>query len=235
MKLYYDLHIHSCLSPCGDDEMTPNNIVNMAYIKGLDVIALTDHNIGQNVKSVMACAETLGILVVPGMEVQTKEEIHALCYFPSLINLENFEMALDAYRMKIPNRVDKFGNQWIMNESDEIVDDYPYALILSLSVGLEELDALVVANQGVMVPAHINKGANSLIKYLGFVPSELRGRTMEVFNKVSIDPNLIEESRIIYNSDAHFITDINEREHFMNVDAANIESVIKYLKGRNAL
>lgn len=235
MKLFYDLHIHSCLSPCGDDEMTPNNIVNMAYIKGLDVIALTDHNIGQNVKSLMACAEPLGILVVPGMEVQTKEEIHALCYFPSLLALESFESALEAYRMKIPNRVDKFGNQWVMNASDEILNDYPYALILSLSIGLDELDALVQLNHGVLVPAHINKGANSLIKYLGFVPDELKGRTMEVFNKASIDPDLIEGSRIIYNSDAHFITDISEREHFMNVEAATIESVIKYLKGRNAL
>lgn len=235
MKLFYDLHIHSCLSPCGDEEMTPNNIVNMSYIKGLDVIALTDHNIGQNVKAVMACAEALGILVIPGMEIQTKEEIHALCYFPSLDQLAVFENALEAYRLKVPNRVDKFGHQWVMNEADEVIDEYPYALILSLSMGLTELDELVQSMDGVMVPAHINKGANSLIKYLGFVPSELKGRTLEVFNKVSIDPNLIDGSRIIYNSDAHFITDINEREHFMNVDAATIESVIKYLKGRNAL
>lgn len=235
MRAYYDLHIHSCLSPCADDDMTPNNIVNMAFIKGLDVIAVTDHNCAMNISSVVEIGNEIGLLVVPGMEIQTREEIHALCYFRDVESITAFSEALEPYRMPIPNRVDKFGHQWVMNANDEVISEYPYALILSLSIGLEDLDALVDSHQGVMIPAHINKGANSLLKYLGFIPESLKGRTMELFQKNSVDPMMIEGSRIIYNSDAHFITDIHERVHFMNIEALTVDDVLNYLKGRKSL
>lgn len=235
MKAYYDLHIHSCLSPCADDDMTPNNIVNMAFIKGLDVIAVTDHNSSLNVETIASLGAAIGLLVIPGMEVQTREEIHALCYFPDVVSITGFDEALEAYRTHIPNRVDKFGHQWIMDEADECVGEYPYALILSLSLGLDDLDELVSAFGGIMVPAHINKGANSLLKYLGFIPEVLKGRTMELFQQGTVDPMTIEGSRIVYNSDAHFITAIQERDHFMNIEALTVEAVLNYLKGRKTL
>lgn len=235
MRLYYDLHIHSCLSPCGDDEMTPNNIVNMAFIKELDVIAVTDHNTGGNVEAVMTCADRIGLMVIPGMELQTKEEIHVLCYFGRLGDLKAFESELEPYRMPIPNKVERFGHQWLMDSEDNVIKEYPNALILSLNIGLDDVDEMVERHSGIMIPAHINKGANGLIKYLGFVPDNLVGRTMEVSNKVSVDPKWVENSRVIYNSDAHFITDINEKEHFMNVESATVDAVIDYLKGRKIL
>ena len=84
MHAYIDLHIHSALSPCADNEMTPNNIVNMAWLKGLDIIAVTDHNSVENCKAVLKCAEERGILAIPGMEVETREEVHVICLFPDM-------------------------------------------------------------------------------------------------------------------------------------------------------
>lgn len=81
MNLAYDLHIHSCLSPCGDDDMTPANIAGMAALKGLDVVALTDHNTCRNCPAFMAAAAEYGVLAVPGMEINTSEEVHAVCLF----------------------------------------------------------------------------------------------------------------------------------------------------------
>ena len=82
MKLYYDFHIHSGLSPCGDNEMTPNNIVNIAKLYDLDVIALTDHNSTLNCKAVMDLGKEIGLTVIPGMELCTSEEVHLVCLFP---------------------------------------------------------------------------------------------------------------------------------------------------------
>ena len=84
IPLYYDLHIHSCLSPCGDDDMTPANLVGMAAVKGLDVIALTDHNSCKNCPAAMYHGANYGVTVIPGMELTTEEEVHVICLFPTL-------------------------------------------------------------------------------------------------------------------------------------------------------
>lgn len=232
MNLFYDLHIHSCLSPCASEDMTPNNIVNMAFIKGLDVISVTDHNTCGNVRAVCECAKALDLIVIPGMEVQTKEEVHVLCYFKTVECIENFESALEPFRLKIPNNVQRFGNQTIMDSKDQIVGEYPHALILSLSIGLEELVDMVEASGGVAVPAHINKGANSLLSVLGFLPETLKYNTVEVFQKTSIDPMAIEGSRVLYNSDAHYLESINEPVHSMRVSRREVEEILAFIRGK---
>ena len=103
MKAYYDLHIHSALSPCGDEDMTPNNIVNMSLLKGLDVIAVTDHNSCGNVRAVMEVAGDR-LLVIPGLEVETAEEVHVLCYFPTLEQAEQLWEILKAHRLPVKNK-----------------------------------------------------------------------------------------------------------------------------------
>ena len=97
MKLSYDLHLHSCLSPCGDRDMTPNNIVNMASLLGLDVIAVSDHNTARNLPAVFAVAERVGLLVIPAMELCSAEEIHMLCLFPALQNALSCSEAVYPY------------------------------------------------------------------------------------------------------------------------------------------
>ena len=83
-KLFCNLHMHSCLSPCGSDDMTPANLCGMAMLKGLQMIALTDHNTARNLPAVSACAEAYGLLLIPGMEITTREEVHLLGYFPTV-------------------------------------------------------------------------------------------------------------------------------------------------------
>lgn len=102
MKVAVDLHIHTALSPCADKDMTPNNIVNMACLKGLDAIAITDHNSCMNVRAVMSCGEEKDLLVIPGMEVETREEVHVICLFETPEDAEWLQEILNFYRLKYP-------------------------------------------------------------------------------------------------------------------------------------
>lgn len=232
MKFFYDLHIHSCLSPCGNDEMTPNNIVNMAYLKGLDIISVTDHNTGKNCDVISRLADALGILAVPGMEVQTKEEVHVLCYFPHLDFLRAFEIELDKHRILIPNRPEKFGNQWIMDEDDNKVGDYPLALLLSVNISIDQLNELVDKFSGVIVPAHVNKSSNSMLSNLGFIPDTLDIKYVEAFVNAPVPKTIRDHYRILINSDAHSLGQISEPEHSMELNDKTLDAVIDFLKRR---
>ena len=119
MLVYCDLHIHSCLSPCADDEMTPWNLVGMAKVKGLDVIALTDHNCALNVPAALAAGKAYGVNVIPGMEITTREEVHLLAYFPDAESALGFSLEIDQHLPDIPNRDNLFGNQIIVNSEDK--------------------------------------------------------------------------------------------------------------------
>ncbi|MDR2932189.1 MAG: PHP domain-containing protein, partial [Oscillospiraceae bacterium] len=106
MTLRYDFHLHSCLSPCGDNDMTPCNIVNMAKLLELDIIALTDHNTTGNCRAAMAAGAKIGLVVVPGMELCTAEEIHAVCLFPDIDSAERFDAMVRPGIPPIKNKPD---------------------------------------------------------------------------------------------------------------------------------
>ena len=139
VSLTYDLHIHSCLSPCGDDDMTPGNIVGMAAVKGLDVIAVTDHNSCKNCPAVQKLAEAYGVLAIPGMEINTSEEVHAVCLFPRLDQAMDFDAYVYDRLMKFPNREAVFGKQQICNEEDEVIGTEPNLLISSVDISFDQL------------------------------------------------------------------------------------------------
>lgn len=238
MELSYDLHIHSCLSPCGDEDMTPGNIVGMAMLKGLDVIALTDHNSCKNCPAVMKLGEQYGILVIPGMELTTAEEVHALCLFPELSAALEFDRFVYEKLVKFPNREEIFGKQQIMNEADLCIGTEENLLINSTRLSFDVLWDLVVGQYGgVMVPAHIDKTANSLISNLGFVPPESKFQTVELhdMNKLSgLQKNnpYLNQCRVICDSDAHDLGHIHEPEWKMPVKERSVEAVIAYLQGK---
>ena len=120
-RSYYDFHIHSCLSPCGDDDMTPNNIAGMASLAGLNIVALTDHNTAKNCPAFFEAAKRNGIIPIAGVELTTSEDIHIVCLFEYLDDALKFDNFLKDRRFKIPNRVDIFGEQMIMNGNDEVI------------------------------------------------------------------------------------------------------------------
>lgn len=235
MKVAYDLHIHSALSPCGDNDMTPNNIVNMAHLKGLDVIAITDHNSMLNVMPTIEVASRKGILVVPGMEVTTREEVHILCYFSTIRDGMSFQ---DIIYDSLPNIINKeniFGEQLILDKEDNISGKVKRMLLSSSKYTLEEIFQLVKEHNGAFVPAHVDKKSFSIMSTLGFVPETIDVKTIEAFNlnklKHMKEVISLDKFKIIKNSDAHYLADINEAYNYLNLNSFTVKSIVNYLKG----
>ncbi len=224
MKLYYDLHIHSCLSPCGDEDNTPNNIVNMALIKGLNVIALSDHNTCKNCPAAMAVGKQNGLVVLPAMELTTSEDIHVLCLFEKIEDAQRLEEHISRTRQRVRNRPEIFGRQLILNEKDEVIGEEEDLLIVSSGVSVEEVASLVSSLGGIAVPAHIDKQANGLIGVLGAFDFGLGFRMVECRTDTGIDlPRLCD-------SDAHTLWDIAEAEHFLQAETCSAHGVFAALK-----
>ena len=234
MNLTYDLHVHSCLSPCGDDDMTPANIAGMAALKGLDAVALTDHNSCRNCPAFLAAAEEYGVLAVPGMEINTSEEVHAVCLFPTLEAALEFDRYVYGKLIKFPNKEEIFGKQQLYNKEDEVCGTVPNLLINSVDISFDGLWELVRSYDGVMFPAHIDKTANSLIANLGFVPPDSRFTTAEVkdlkkLHELKRSNPYLDGCRIISNSDAHYLEDIHEPELTIEVEEMSMRGVVDCL------
>lgn len=230
MKVYYDLHIHSCLSPCSDDEMTPNNVCQMAKIKGLDVIAIADHNCAQNCQTFVNVGRHLDLIVIPAMELQTKEDVHLLCYFPDCESAIAFQQEVEAVSIKLPNKPLKFGNQILSDECDEKIGEIQHALILSTGVSTNEACRWVENKGGVVVPAHIDKKVNSIVANLGFIPEDIGIKTVEITQRA--DSEWIKNYhayRIIRNSDAHQLEQIAEPDYFLDIPEKSVNAILKWL------
>ena len=234
LKLSYDLHIHSCLSPCGDDDMLPSNIVGMAALKELDVIAVTDHNSCKNCPAVMKLAEDYGVLAIPGMEICTSEEVHVICLFPDLQKAMLFDNYVSSLILKTPNNEDIFGKQEIYDENDNIIGNEHYLLINAVNINFDNLYHIITQYGGIMIPAHIDKASNSLISNLGFIPPESKFKCVEIKNIEKKDNmisqhNYLKNCNIITNSDAHYLGDINEPINFLYAENKSIQDVLTAL------
>ena len=238
MELRYDLHIHSALSPCGDGDMTPNNIVNMAMICGLDMIAVSDHNTAGNVAAVMAVGKKAGITVVPAMELETAEEIHVLCLFSTLDAVLQFEKEQVAPALPpISNDPQIFGDQLFMNSMDEIVGEESRYLINATAISLDGLAELVASYGGIAIPAHIDKATKSLVGNFGMVGEYMGFRCFELSRNLKDDfiiatPGLGKRPyRYIHDSDAHYLQDIGEHsgENLIELPENSAEALIRYL------
>ena len=227
VKFFYDMHIHSDLSPCGSEDMTPNNIVNMSCIKGLDIISVTDHNAADNLPAVMELCNSSGIEFVPGIEVTTREEVHVLCYFKDIFSALKFGDLIYNSLPDIPNTPSIFGQQNIYNSKDEITGTLNKLLISTSSFSLIEIYSLTEQYHGIMIPAHINKKSNGLLGVLGFIPSNISLKFVEVYTKADIDEELIKNLNILKNSDAHYLADISEAENCFELNS--LEEVYNYL------
>lgn len=228
MKYYYDLHIHSDLSPCGNSEMTPNNIVNMAYIKGLNIISVTDHNSLSNYLPIKELGEKLNIHVIPGIEVTTKEEVHVLCYFNNDEKAYAFANLIYDSLPNIKNKINIFGEQNIYNPKDEKIGYLDKLLINASSYTIDEIYLLAKEHGGIIIPAHINKKSNSILSILGFIPLNLKIDFVEVYKNNSINEKIIKNYTVLNNSDAHQLIDISEAINFVELES--IDKIYDYLK-----
>lgn len=228
MNVYYDLHIHSCLSPCGDNDMTPNNIVNMAMLNGLDMIALTDHNSCKNCPAAVAVGKSVGVTVVPGMELTTCEDIHVVCYFPDCDSALSFSDAVDKLRVPIENNPEIFGDQLIMDENDDIIGKEPNLLINSCNIGIMDVKALVHRFGGACIPAHVDRDSYSIISVLGEIVPECGFDFIEV--STAGDPKIYGHPFFI-SSDAHYLENISERERTVELKTNEAQALIDLING----
>jgi PHP family Zn ribbon phosphoesterase len=242
MKYSYDLHIHSCLSPCGSDDSLPSNIVGMAALKELDIIAVTDHNSCGNSKAVEKLGNVYGVLTIPGMELTTAEEVHVVCLFPAVKNAEEFSDYVHSKLLQIENNEIAFGKQQIADENDNIIKTEPLLLINATEIPFDGVYDLVKAYGGIMIPAHIDKSSTSLLSNMGFIPPDSKFSTAEI-KHIGYKERLITENpylvdcNIITNSDAHYLEDINEPINFIELREKSIDCLLetldkKYIKGR---
>ncbi len=235
INLSYDLHIHSCLSPCGDNDMLPSNIVGMAALKGLDVIAVTDHCSCKNCPAVSKLADAYGVVALFGMELTSEEEVHVLCLFDDLKASLEFDEYVRSQYLNIMNVPDIFGDQYIVDEDDNILGTEETLLINATKIGFEYIFPLVESYGGVMIPAHVEKKANSLLANLGAVPEESRFTCFEMKHIgykdeiCTLHPYLT-NCKVITNSDAHYLEHINEPVNFLEADEKSAKSVLKALK-----
>lgn len=204
-----DLHIHTVLSPCGDLNMSPANIVTEAARKGLSIIGITDHNTTRQCAIVKKLAAEKGIFVMQGAEVTTKEEIHCLTFFENTDALYAFQKFLDAWLPDIKNNPEIFGYQVQVDENENIVYEEEKLLINAISKNITEIEAFVHNLNGIFIPAHIDRKKNSLLSQLGFLPDNLRADALEISRLTSaedfsaIHPE-INKFPLLSNSDAHY-------------------------------
>ncbi|MBQ1202648.1 MAG: PHP domain-containing protein [Clostridia bacterium] len=221
-RYYYDLHIHSCLSPCGDDDCTPHNLAGMGALAGLQIMALTDHNTCRNCPAFFEATRQHGIVAVPGMELTTAEEVHMICLFPTLEAALAFDEEIAARRIHIPNRPEIFGNQWVMDAQDKVLAEEADLLSNATTVTIEESVPLAAQYGGIAYPAHIDREANGIVAVLGSLPEtpqfscvELHDGTRETEFRAA---HGLEKTRVVVGSDAHYLWDIRDKERYLELD-----------------
>lgn len=235
-KVFYDFHIHSCLSPCGDNEMTPANIAGMAFLNGLNAIALTDHNTTKNCKALKKAAEQYGITVLYGMELTTEEEVHIVCLFADEYSAEGWNDFVYSHLIKIKNNPNIFGQQLITDSNDNILGEEENLLINATNISFENAFDLINDFNGIAFPAHIDKSANSLISNLGFVPPESKFKIAEIHNlakanNIMLNHPYFNNCTILSSSDAHYLPDISRGTNYITPKNNSPEEIIKFLKG----
>lgn len=231
-----DLHIHTILSPCASIEMSPVNIVSKALEQHLDIIGVTDHNSTLQCEIVIREASKVGLMVYPGVEVTTKEEIHCLAFFSSLNELSQFQAHIDQYLPAIKNDTSLFGYQVVVDENENIVYEEERLLISALQIGIDKVEQIVHHLNGIFIPAHVNKSKNSLISQLGFVPPSLKADAFELSRHMEtatfISQNRLKsDTVIIRNSDAHMQEQIGEQFTQLYMESPEFNEFILALNG----
>lgn len=220
---YYDLHIHSCLSPCADDDMTPNNIAGMATLKGLQILALTDHNSCKNCPAFFEACRKNGIIPIAGMELSTAEDIHLVCLFEDLKMAMAFDAEIEKHLPPIRNRADIFGNQLILDGEDCEIGTVENLLISATDLWVQEALDLARSFGAHVHPAHIDRESNGMVAILGDIPKEYGFECFEFKEQKAIGEyrqrfSEIGEDSVLVCSDAHRLWELNEAEHFLMLE-----------------
>ncbi len=232
-----DLHIHSCLSPCSDWDMSPKKIVQKSVEQQLDLIAICDHNTAENVAATMREGHRQGIAVLPGMEICSREEVHMVTLFKSAEDA--LEMQQFIYKhLSGNNQPEVFGHQVIADEHDQVLGENPRLLIGATGLSLMNIVKKTHDLGGISISSHVDRPSYSLIGQLGFIPEDLQLDAVEVSYRVPLEKARIEVPGIgnypcVTSSDAHFLHDIGKVWTEFRLGAPSLEELILALAGKD--
>jgi hypothetical protein len=231
MKISADLHIHSTLSPCAALEMSPAAIVGRARELSLDLIAVTDHNSMANAFVTAALAEKAGVKALFGMEAQTREDVHVLCYFEDRLQAGRFDERVYSLLPDVRNNPDTFGDQVVVDEQDNIVRHEEKLLINALDITLIGLLELVRLHGGLAIPAHVEAPPYGLLVNLGMVPAELAGSLLEI-SYAARAPQVLKDfpdlkrHPLLSSSDAHYLKDIGRARVVFEAPSPSLNGLV---------
>lgn len=218
----YDLHVHTCLSPCADDDMTPVRVIDKAVENGLDAIAITDHNSGDNLAVAAEYAEGK-IAFVPGVEVESSEGVHVICLFPDMNSADRMLRVVRENMHSRNNKAKKFGNQYVVDKNNKVVDTEERMLRFPTKMTVEEIFYVAKQMHGVAFYAHVENKAYGVLPVLGALPARPIAKALEFTNNDEGKNFAQKQGKrykklFLYSSDAHHLSDINTRENSMNIE-----------------
>lgn len=239
---YYDLHIHTCLSPCGENDITPATVAGLSALAGLDIIAICDHNTAGNVQAVQQAAAALapGLLVIPGIELTCAEELHMVCLFPTAEAAEAAGEEIYAALPPISNREEIFGAQLLMDAEDNELGRLEKLLSNATFLSIDDAPALAARYGGFCYPAHIDRDSMSVLAALGEVPDHLGFHTVEVADPEKFfiggrNASYPEKYHILTCSDAHrteaLLPDASHAIHLPECTFEALKAVLTTPKG----
>ncbi len=229
------MHIHTCLSPCAEWEMSPRGVVEMSRKKGLDIIAICDHNSMENAEAAMQVGKNVGVNVLPGMEICSKEEVHVLALFENLNQSRKMQEYVYAH-LPGKNRPEFFGSQVVANENDEVSDENERLLIGATTLGIREIVEQTHLLGGLSIASHVDRPAFGIISQLGFIPPDLLLDGVEVSYRMSPKEARekipgIRDLPCVTSSDAHYPDDIGKVMTVFIMNAPSFKEIRLALKG----
>jgi PHP family Zn ribbon phosphoesterase len=230
MRYCIDLHNHSCLSPCGENALLPSILALEASEKGVDILALSDHNSTRNLVAFEEAAQIVGITPIFGIEITTIEEVHLLSLFEHLEQALEFGKLIDTSLIKYKNDPSLFGDQLVVDVMGNIIDRVEHMLYGPSKLSFETLIHEILLHDGLAIPAHIDRPSNSVLANLGFLP-ELPYSALEMMRP----PVLPSDSNyaIVQGSDAHHISHIARRSCYIEAQSASFDGIKKALSERH--
>jgi predicted metal-dependent phosphoesterase TrpH len=232
-----DLHIHTALSPCAEREMSPGNVIARAKDLEIDVLAVTDHNTCGNVRVFMEKGEEVGVLALPGMELETKEAIHVVCLFDNLEAALDFDRLIQTLLPSIPNNIKALGNQFLLDKDGAVIGEDPRMLLVGANISIEDAVEEVKARGGLAVAAHIDRQAYSLVSVFGFVPNNLGLHGVELTARLKRNEAMIAQAeelgyQLISASDAHTLDQMEEPHCYAILDRWSLGELKQALRGQ---
>jgi len=211
-KFRADLHVHTVLSPCADVAMIPPLIVQNALEHGIDLIAITDHNASANVPAVQKAAEGTNLTVLPGMEVQSREDVHLLTLFEHLDQLEYWQEQVDKSLPDLPNQPEFFGEQFVVDETGDFIRSEPRLLLTSTNFSIDEIFDRVSAMGGVVIPAHVERFSFGLFPTLGLISEKWQLLALEISRHITPEKAIarfpaVRNYELVQDGDVHQLED----------------------------